>query len=687
MSIFSLAHNRRGMALLNMVFIFIFVGVLVVAGVKTYGSIVERAKINDSKAALDKAVNAIISWSVSNNRIPDTTATTNFATIIPNPKDAWGKDLVYLYDSSLTNAATGGLCGKTKTSYPPGCSDETMCDAFVLISGSNDYIVNSTPAASQNFPAAVTLSSSDIYRVVTLAELKSRAGCYGPTGGRLRIINNELPNACFGSPYTATVYATGGVPIDGNAYNWAIPVLSTSPLPTNYPSWLTPTNPSVLPSSIALTSTISPPWYPGSTLLLPLGGTAPLSTVLPYSITFAAQDGTPNVVQRNYQINLKYSGACGASCAATPGCAANCFNDPACKAACAADATCAATCPDCVGTSAPDSAQQFRNFVSSENVFVYGSQLSFSGSNVTGVNSTTIITGGLSSSTLNGDAKISVSNVYINGNTSLSGSQALGSSTNPGIIYIHGNLDLSGSAAVYGSEIYINGTVTMSGSPVLSLNKATNIHILNDLSVPNGVINGTVYVGGNASLINATVTGTIYVNNNLSLDYGAPNVTGFVYYRNTPISKPDSLYAAPNIYKNDPSKVGPVAIPNLMPAYTIPQAIPADWYTEQKYNTTINPALANSIKIFSSGSYTSPNSGSTITNVIIVSQSGDITINNSWGTLSGVLFAPNGQVTYNGAAFSGVVIAKNGFFVTSGSTPVTFLNISNYINDPNNYPF
>ncbi|MEG3056823.1 MAG: hypothetical protein RQM90_12640 [Methanoculleus sp.] len=44
-------------------------------------------------------------------------------------------------------------------------------------------------------------------------------------------------------------------------------------------------------------------------------------------------------------------------------------------------------------------------------------------------------------------------------------------------------------------------------------------------------------------------------------------------------------------------------------------------------------------------------------------------------------------MTFNGGLLEGVVIARDGFFVTSGGTQVTFKNIKEYITDPENYPF
>jgi len=60
----------------------------------------------------------------------------------------------------------------------------------------------------------------DIVKWVTLDELRIKAGCVGP---QLKILNNELPYGFQGSPYSAVVYADGGVPFSsGGRYRWCI---------------------------------------------------------------------------------------------------------------------------------------------------------------------------------------------------------------------------------------------------------------------------------------------------------------------------------------------------------------------------------------------------------------------------------------------------------------------------------
>jgi len=69
-------------------------------------------------------------------------------------------------------------------------------------------------------------------------------------------------------------------------------------------------------------------------------------------------------------------------------------------------------------------------------------------------------------------------------------------------------------------------------------------------------------------------------------------------------------------------------------------------------------------------------------NVIIVAKTGNIEITNMWkdgDAMTGILFAPNGKVTFTGGGFKGLVIAKDGFFVPSGGTYVEFLTALNFV--------
>jgi type II secretory pathway pseudopilin PulG len=252
--------SNSGMSLLNVIMLLVLIGTLVTAGISVIGPIISRGKINDTKTTINGSVDAIISWSVTNGRIPDST---NIATILTNPNDVWGKGLAYLYDANLTATASGGLCGRTATNS----SYNGVPVAFILLSGGDDFAVNSVPGATGALPAGALggLSPQDLFRVVSLDELKAKAGCSGNTQGRLRIVNNELPKACSGKPYSANIFADGGV------------------LP--YSSY----NATGLPTGLARAGSL-------------ISGT-PTTTGIS-SVTIQATDSQPNTVQKTLPLNV-----------------------------------------------------------------------------------------------------------------------------------------------------------------------------------------------------------------------------------------------------------------------------------------------------------------------------------------------------------------------------------------------
>lgn len=214
----SIRTSRNGMTLLNVVILLVLIGALVLAGYTLVGPAVKRGKINDTKRTLDSNVHAIISWAVAHGRLP---TQAEFQPVLANPNDAWGTPFIYLYDEKLalpTAAGFGGICGRSSTTTYNG---QEL--AFVLISAGEDYSTESTPKPAappaQAFSGPPALQTSDLVRIVTLNELKAKAGCAGYTQGRLRIVNNELPNACSGSTnYNAVLTADGG----SSGYTWSV---------------------------------------------------------------------------------------------------------------------------------------------------------------------------------------------------------------------------------------------------------------------------------------------------------------------------------------------------------------------------------------------------------------------------------------------------------------------------------
>jgi len=253
------------------------------AGAALVGPLVKRGKITDTKTILTSNADAVMHAVTVNGRLPNNTT---FPAVAVNRFDAWGKDIFYLYDANLALTSADSLCRATATNLTV---NSTTNVAFALFSLGDDYSIESTwdglPAlsdATAYYPTSTavtaTLANSDIYRIVTLAELQSRANCSGFSGGRLRIINNELPKACSGAAYSATIYAEGGVPFNTNQYQWSI---------ANLPAGVTATPNAVYPAWSSAAPTLQ------------LGGTAALGTP---TIYLRDNQSPQTIVQRSFEI-------------------------------------------------------------------------------------------------------------------------------------------------------------------------------------------------------------------------------------------------------------------------------------------------------------------------------------------------------------------------------------------------
>ncbi|WP_165076434.1 PKD domain-containing protein [Methanogenium sp. MK-MG] len=285
----------------------------------------------------------------------------------------------------------------------------------------------------------------------------------------------------------------------------------------------------------------------------------------------------------------------------------------------------------------------FAEYVVSENVFVYGQQLNFAGDSISGSGATIHITGdALNTNDLNGGASLNVSNIYVDGSINLNGGSAgLGSETSPGLIYVNGDFTLG--------------------------NGRRNVY-------------GDVYVNGDCFLKDPVIHGNVSVNGDLELDWTPDFTHARIYYMGT-FKYPNSL--DPSIL-NKCVKVD--SVPGfVIPDYDMPPVKSDTWYSSRGYVS--GGYLADDMKIFAD-SYASSSWRPSAENVVLVAKAGDITLTGLGGSgVTGVLFAPNGKVVFSGGFFEGVVIAKDGFFVTSGGTDVTFKNMDEYISDPADFPF
>ncbi|MFA7198994.1 MAG: type IV pilin [Methanoculleus sp.] len=289
----------------------------------------------------------------------------------------------------------------------------------------------------------------------------------------------------------------------------------------------------------------------------------------------------------------------------------------------------------------------FIDYVINESVFVYGSALKYSGDTVTGPGATVIITGNLNSTTFNEGASIAVSQIYIDGDVTFgAGSASLGSSTDPGYIYINGDLTLNtGRRDIYGN-VYVNGSCDLEGVSMYD-----KVYVNGDLTLRRSdtclVDDARIYYTGTLTALNSVSSDT------LEKCIHQTTVPGFT-----------------------------------MPDLETPSVkSPDTWYTSSRGYVS-GGTLTNGVKIFADNySYTPTGGDLWAENVVVIARDGDIDIGKGGAKVTGVFFAPNGKMTFHGDSLEGVVIARDGFFVTSGGTDVTFRNINEYITNSTDYPF
>lgn len=214
------ATTQTGVALVPLVLTIAIAGALMGAGMKLVGPRVQRLRTASAISMLEKASRSVMAWGRTHGRLP---TAAEFGTAAGVDRDPWKKGLVYVYDADLADMDTGGVCGRETTSLTVGGSVDA---AFVIISGGDDFAIDTNPPNSGAYAGMVTLSASDQTDVVSLADLRNRIGCFDRTAGRLVLLNNELPEGCDSQPYDGDLFAEGGVA----PYSWTATIV---------PAWLT----------------------------------------------------------------------------------------------------------------------------------------------------------------------------------------------------------------------------------------------------------------------------------------------------------------------------------------------------------------------------------------------------------------------------------------------------------------
>lgn len=215
-----IAAGQKGVALMPLVLTLVVAGALIAAGTNLVGPTSRNMRIETTRQLLDRAARSVIAWSATHGRLP---TAAEFVAAAGVRDDPWRRTLVYVYDGHLAALSGGGLCGRETTTLTANGVTNT---AFWILSAGENLSVDTAPAGSGAFSGAAVVSPLDLAQVVSLVDLRSRAGCLGRTPGRLVLLNSELPDGCSGQPYAGDLFIQGGVP----PYTWTA---------SGQPAWLT----------------------------------------------------------------------------------------------------------------------------------------------------------------------------------------------------------------------------------------------------------------------------------------------------------------------------------------------------------------------------------------------------------------------------------------------------------------
>ncbi len=230
---------EKGFTLVELAIVLVIVGLMVGMGASLIGPLTQRAKLHETKEIITAATESLIGNAASRNVLPVDTAA--FAALIRKANDTWGRDLIYELDPNLADDSIGGICGRSSTALTLNICDDASCTtfdqrsnvAFIIISSGPNLNIQTDiePEPILVYDPGITVDDysggvdvinlqayDDIYKWVTLDELRIKAGC---KGAQLNIVNNEIPFGYQGSSYSATIFADGGVPYDsGGDYMW-----------------------------------------------------------------------------------------------------------------------------------------------------------------------------------------------------------------------------------------------------------------------------------------------------------------------------------------------------------------------------------------------------------------------------------------------------------------------------------
>lgn len=302
-----------------------------------------------------------------------------------------------------------------------------------------------------------------------------------------------------------------------------------------------------------------------------------------------------------------------------------------------------------------EKSDRFYDYLKTEEVFLFGDHLDLFGSTSILPSETahgTILLRNMNEQDLifNGNNSIHLKNIFINkqGNDIIfNNSTTLGLYESTETVHLKGNVILNNGAAVMnGNDIFIEGDVYFNNSAEIN---GRNVYVKGDITFDNwsGKLTAeTIYVSGHIREVQPE------------------NIIGDVL----------------------PLESGMITDNTEQSQFLSPPLRQGNWFDANGYER--GGGLADGQKVFSKNGYAFSNTGSQnkYEDVIIVAENGDITLSNHIN-LSGVLIAPNGKVSFDSGSFEGVVIARDGFYVTNGGTSVQYNNIQHYIHNEDHFPF
>lgn len=251
-------HHRSGFTLVEVAVVIFIMGIFVSFASTMLRNIGLSNKLRDARDKLATVSDAIQAATVKTRVLP------SLASEVGDPNDYWSKKYKYYFYTPAAGTVAD-ICRRSSTDLavctgdptvaasPYKCTGNVIKDiAFVVISGGSNLVPEKTELIPDTKGCApglkcvpiyeVSSNFDDLYKYVTLQELKKTIGCVETDSG-LRIITNDLPFANVSSTVfntnTFNVEAAGGLPYVSNKYRWSksgvLPNgLSFSPVFTNY---------------------------------------------------------------------------------------------------------------------------------------------------------------------------------------------------------------------------------------------------------------------------------------------------------------------------------------------------------------------------------------------------------------------------------------------------------------------